>query len=28
MIYHTIKNNLFVKDTYTNQACDDSQTKH
>jgi len=28
MIYHAISYNFIAKDTYINQACEDSQTRH
>jgi len=28
MIYHTIAYNFIAEDTYINQACEDSQTRH
>jgi len=28
MIYHAIAYNCVVRDTYINQACEDSQTRH
>jgi len=28
MVYHAISHNFIDKDTYINQACEDSQTKH